>query len=432
MPSTVGILWWVTQNQRLLPKSPANKVPHVLYSAYRGPLGIDQGSSWTGSPASATVARQAKTQTRQKVHSFISSLQVKLFSHITSAIRPLPAATISQDAVEMPSHNIIPGNKLRRKELNIENKQRSGKEKREERMRRRKAEAKDPEAKKERLARNPTKTLEHKRVWDDEGDQDSLYTSVDIAAVKRRKLDEEEVAAGDDGEQGEEDMDDVDSMLGSDEDEDEDAAEARIEKMRAKRSQRQPSVAPSTTSTNFDLTPAVLSKKFPTLFNEELPQVPKVLITTSINSTLHKEAGILMSLFPNSEYIRRSAHRYGHKYSVREICKFATNRDYTTVLVLNEDQKKPNRLTVVHLPSGPTLTYSVNNWIEGSKLPGHGNAQDEFYPELLLNNFKSSLGLLAAKSFQTLFPPQPDIEARQVVTLHNQRDYIFLRRHRYM
>lgn len=335
----------------------------------------------------------------------------------------------------MPSHNRIAGNKLRRQELNIEFKRKSGKEKREERMRRRKEEAKDPELKRERLARNATRTIDQKRVWDD-GDEDDLYTSVDVAAVKRRKLEEEEQAAADalddQGQDDEDDDDDVDSMLGSDEQEDEEITNARIEKMRAKRAQRQPSIAPSTTSTNFDMTPAVLSTKFPNLFNDEPPKVPKVLITTSINSTLHKEAGILTSLFPNSEYIRRSAHRYGHKYSVREICKFASNRDYTTVLVLNEDQKKPNRLTVVHLPSGPTLTYSVNNWVEGSKLPGHGNAQDEFYPELLLNNFKSTLGLLAAKSFQSLFPPQPDIEARQVVTLHNQRDYIFLRRHRYM
>lgn len=326
----------------------------------------------------------------------------------------------------MPSHNRIAGNKLRRQDLHVQEKRASGKAKREERMRRRKEEAKDPELKRERLARKPTKTLDQKRVWDD-GDEDSLYTSADVAAVKRRKLEEEEQAAAEAievDEEGEPDEDDeVDSMLGSDEDEDEEAANERIEKMRAKRSQRQPSVAPSTTSTNFDMTPAVLAKKFPNLFNDEPPRVPKVLVTTSINSTLHKEAEILTSLFPNSEYIRRSAHRYGHKYSVREICKFAANREYTAVLVLNEDQKKPNRLTVVHLPAGPTLTYSVNNWIPGSKLPGHGNAQDEFYPELLLNNFKSSLGLLAAKSYQTLFPPRPDIQARQVVTLHNQRMY---------
>lgn len=302
----------------------------------------------------------------------------------------------------MPSHNRIAGNKLRRQTLHIQEKRTNSKAKREERIRRRKVEAKEPELKSERLARNLTKTIDQKRVWDD-GDEDDLYTSADIAAVKRRKLEEEELGAEE--EAVEEDDDDEDSMLGSDEEDDDgddEAANAKIEKMRAKQSQRQPSVAPSTTSTNFDMTPAVLSTKFPNLFNDEPPKPPKVLITTSLNSTLHKEAEILMSLFPNSEYIRRSAHRYGHKYSVREICRFAVNREYTVVVVLNEDQKKPNRLTVVHLPAGPTLTYSVNNWLPGSKLPGHGNPQDEFYPELLLNNFKSSLGLLAAKSFQTL------------------------------
>lgn len=308
----------------------------------------------------------------------------------------------------MTSQNRIAGNKLRRQALNVQEKRTSGKARREERIRRRKAEAKEPELKRERLARNQTKTLDQKRVWD-EGDEDDLYTSADVGAVKRRKLDElEHGSVAHDADDQKDEDDEVDSMLGSGEEDDEEddqedeEEDEEAEKIRANRSQRQPSVAPSTTSTNFDMTPAVLSTKFPNLFNDEPPKPPKVLITTSINSTLHKEAEILMSLFPNSEYIRRSAHRYGHKYSVREICRFAANREYTVVLVLNEDQKKPNKLTVVHLPHGPTLTYSVNNWLPGSKLPGHGNPQDEFYPELLLNNFKSSLGLLAAKSFQTL------------------------------
>jgi ribosome production factor 1 len=53
-------------------------------------------------------------------------------------------------------------------------------------------------------------------------------------------------------------------------------------------------------------------------------------------------------------------------------------------------------------------------------------------PELLLNGFKTPLGILAAKSMNTLFPPKPELAGRQVLTLHNQRDYIFFRRHRYM
>jgi ribosome production factor 1 len=39
---------------------------------------------------------------------------------------------------------------------------------------------------------------------------------------------------------------------------------------------------------------------------------------------------------------------------------------------------------------------------------------------------------VAAHLFKSLWPARPEIEGRQVVTLHNQRDYIFFRRHRYV
>jgi ribosome production factor 1 len=40
--------------------------------------------------------------------------------------------------------------------------------------------------------------------------------------------------------------------------------------------------------------------------------------------------------------------------------------------------------------------------------------------------------MLSAHLFKSLFPAQPQLVGRSVVTLHNQRDYIFLRRHRYV
>ncbi|KAL9027462.1 MAG: hypothetical protein Q9196_004021, partial [Gyalolechia fulgens] len=130
-------------------------------------------------------------------------------------------------------------------------------------------------------------------------------------------------------------------------------------------------------------------------------------------------------------YIPRSAHRHSHKYSLREIASFAANRAYTSLLVLKEDQKKPTGLTFVHLPAGPTFHFSISNWVEGKKLPGHGRPTDH-HPELILNNFRTPLGVLTAHLFRSAFPPRPDFQGRQVVTLHNQRDYIFLRRHRYV
>jgi ribosome production factor 1 len=51
--------------------------------------------------------------------------------------------------------------------------------------------------------------------------------------------------------------------------------------------------------------------------------------------------------------------------------------------------------------------------------------------ELILNNFTTLLGHSVGRLFGALFPPQPQFRGRQVVTLHNQRDFLFFRRHRY-
>ncbi|KAM0473451.1 hypothetical protein ACHAPX_008198 [Trichoderma viride] len=332
-----------------------------------------------------------------------------------------------------PVQSLKIANKQKRKELFVAHKRSSGKERHEERHRRRKEESRNPELRAARLAKNVPRTLEHKRVWDDV-DDDSLGRVVDLEQLKRRRMEQaeaEERTAIEATEKMDEDDGDNDSMLDSDEEEDEEAREARLERQREKRAQRVPSIAPSTTSTNLDLTPTSLALKFPSLFSDEPPPEPKILVTTSLNSTLHDQAHILTTLFPNSNYVPRSSHRYGHKYSLREICKFSAERGYTAVILMKEDQKKPTGLSVVHLPKGPTFHFSISNWIEGKKLPGHGNPTNH-YPELLLNNFKTPLGLLAAKLFQTMFPPRPEFEGRQVTALHNQRDYIFVRRFRYV
>ncbi|KAL2270368.1 hypothetical protein VTJ83DRAFT_2552 [Remersonia thermophila] len=337
------------------------------------------------------------------------------------------------------------GNKLKRQQLYIEQKKKLSRARHEERHRRRKEEAKDPELRRQRLEKNQPASIDKKRIWDDV-DDDSLGAVVDVAQLKRRRLEQAEAAAAAEadaaaaaaGEQAEKD-DDVDSMLGSDDDDDDDeSGEDDEEKKQRERAQRQPSLAPSavSVSTNLDLTPDSLAADFKYLFSDEPPAMPKILVTTGLNGTIHKEAQEIAACFPNATYIPRSAHRYAYKYSVREIAKFAKNRGYTALLVVHEDLKRPSQLSVIHLngedhPPGPTLTYTIRNFAPGKAIPGHGNATNH-YPELLLNGFKTPLGLLAAKSMSTLFPPKPELAGRQVVTLHNQRDYIFFRRHRYV
>ena len=287
-------------------------------------------------------------------------------------------------------------------------------------------------------------------MWDDVGSdvEDGLGLSFDVERIKRQKKDDEaketalqkeELDSADNGNAAaDDDADEVDSMLDFDSDEeadenrdDEDARGRKSKKPQLKTAtERATSPSQSVRSTKLDLAPEALAAKFPSLFTDEV-RTPKILVTTSINSTLHEQARILTDFLPNSVYIRRSAHRYSHKFSVREIASFASNRNYTALAVLEEDQKKVSGLTIVHLPAGPTFHFSVSNWVEGKKLPGHGNPTGH-WPELILNNFRTPLGMLTAHLFRTLFPPQPELVGRQVVTLHNQRDYIFVRRHRYV
>ncbi|KAH8702603.1 RNA processing factor 1 [Talaromyces proteolyticus] len=312
---------------------------------------------------------------------------------------------------------------------------------------RRKEESKDPSLKAERLARSIPLTLDRKRTWDEVGsdDENLLGLSVDIERLKGQRQEEDEENALDKGdtEEGEndDDSDEVDSMIMTDSDDDEDQHQddetgvkspehGRKKKSLPTATERATSPTQSTKSANLSLAPEVLAAKFPSLFSNEVT-APKILITTSPHSTLHHEAKLLTSLFPNSVYIRRTKHRHAHTFSVKEISKFAANRNYTAVVIVNEDQKTLSGLDIVHLPVGPMFHFSVSNWIEGKKLPGHGVASDA-YPELILNNFRSPLGILTAHLFKSLWPAQPEIIGRQVVTIHNQRDYCFVRRHRYI
>ncbi|GAB7352730.1 hypothetical protein MBLNU459_g3084t1 [Dothideomycetes sp. NU459] len=339
-------------------------------------------------------------------------------------------------------------NRIKRNEQHVKNKRLKESAKRDERLKRRRTEDKNPALREERRARNVPQTIDKKRTWDvsDAADGDNLGLSIDLQSIKRRKVGEEDEPEADEAKEDEDtdeqeeaaagetdsDDDDLDSMLDEDSADEDAAGSEKATKKAAKQpapSVKDASPTPST-ATNLNLTPDALASKFPTLF-EPATQEPKVLITTSLNSTLHAEADLLTSLFPNSVYIRRSANFRAHKYSVREIASFASNRAYTTLIVLNEDQKRPYGLDVVHLPAGPMFHFSISNWVEGARLPGHGNPTGHD-PELILNGFRTPLGLLTAHLFRTMFPPQPELVGRQVVTLHNQRDYIFVRRHRYV
>lgn len=173
---------------------------------------------------------------------------------------------------------------------------------------------------------------------------------------------------------------------------------------------------------------------------------PALLITTSmpssstsphlesLNSRSHPSAKTrefvdeLLSVFPGAEYRPRSK---AQGVGLGKICGWARERRFDAVLVVNESHKAPFALTVIQLPHGPTAFFRLTSILSGAEIYGKARPTPHT-PELILNNFTTVLGHRVGTVLQSLFPKIPQLEGRQVVTCHNQRDYIFFRRHRYM
>ncbi|KAJ3536083.1 hypothetical protein NMY22_g6193 [Coprinellus aureogranulatus] len=174
----------------------------------------------------------------------------------------------------------------------------------------------------------------------------------------------------------------------------------------------------------------IATDPFSSYFNCDDPSLPpKVLITTSFKASkaTYEFCDELVGVFPGAEFRRR---KKGKGFEMGRIAAWAADRGYKHLMVVNEDMKKPNALTVVYLPNGPTAYFKLTSIELTKQIFGHARATPH-YPELILNGFVTRLGHCVGRMFQTTMPPLPEFAGRQVVTLHNQRDFIFFRRHRY-
>ncbi|KAK7023378.1 Ribosome production factor 1 [Paramarasmius palmivorus] len=164
--------------------------------------------------------------------------------------------------------------------------------------------------------------------------------------------------------------------------------------------------------------------------SEEDPNIPpKVLITTSpkASKATYEFCDEIVGVFPGAEFIRR---KKGKGFEMGRIAGWAAGRGYKHMCVVNEDMKKPNAITLIHLPNGPTAYFKLSSVELTRQIYGHARATPH-NPELVLNGFVTRLGHTVGRMFQTMFPALPEFQGRQVVTLHNQRDFLFFRRHRY-
>lgn len=154
---------------------------------------------------------------------------------------------------------------------------------------------------------------------------------------------------------------------------------------------------------------------------------PKVMITTNLKATKESYRFIieLARVIPNSHYYARRS------YSLKAIVGYAKNRGFTHLIIVNEDNKKLNGMLLIHLPNGPTALFKLSSIVLSKQIHGHA-AMSKHTPELILNNFNTRLGHTVGRLIGSLFPYSPNFHGRRVITIHNQRDFIFFRQHRYV
>ena len=175
---------------------------------------------------------------------------------------------------------------------------------------------------------------------------------------------------------------------------------------------------------------------------------PKILITSADNP--HKvrsgmyicsQMGFSLNLFflqrtiafvkELTRIIPNATPFWRKRSSIKKIVKNAIANQYTDIMVVNEDDRRPNGLIVSHLPDGPTAHFKLSNVKITKDIRKDWREITDHRPEVILNNFTTRLGHTVARMMASLFHYEPQFRGKRAVTLHNQRDYIFFRHHRY-
>lgn len=162
-------------------------------------------------------------------------------------------------------------------------------------------------------------------------------------------------------------------------------------------------------------------------WDEDNERNPRVLITTSDNPhtrtiQLCRE---LKTILPKSEF------RFRNRSAIKKIIRGCIERNYTDLIVINENRREPNGLLLVHLPDGPTAKFRLSSVKLTDQIPRARKPPTYNRPEIILNNFGTRLGQTVGRMLACLFPKFPKFKCQTVCTFHNQRDFIFFRYHHY-
>ena len=109
--------------------------------------------------------------------------------------------------------------------------------------------------------------------------------------------------------------------------------------------------------------------------------------------------------------------------------KEAETRGYTHIIRLQEFRNEPYCLEVSLLPYGPSASFRIRKYIPCKDIYNRG-VPILTQPEMIFKNFSTSFGKRVQRLFNSMFPPQPKLKDRTIVSLINQRDFMFFRHHR--
>ncbi|CAI5745550.1 unnamed protein product [Peronospora destructor] len=150
---------------------------------------------------------------------------------------------------------------------------------------------------------------------------------------------------------------------------------------------------------------------------------PKIAVTTSRepSSRLKQFAQEVRLIFPNAIRLNRGAHTIGN------LVESARANDFTDLVLVTETRGEPDGLVVCHLPYGPTAYFSLSSTVLRHDIEDRATIS-EAYPHLIINQFETPLGKRVANILKHLFPvPKPD--AKRVITLSNDNDFVSFRHH---
>ncbi|KAG9391526.1 Brix domain [Carpediemonas membranifera] len=156
-------------------------------------------------------------------------------------------------------------------------------------------------------------------------------------------------------------------------------------------------------------------------------KVPVVWVTTSPRPKGRRVLSFvedLLTMIPAAKYVKRG------KRTITAMCEYATEQGATDVVVVHADGADPTGIMVCHLPTGPTAWFKLDGIVLRKRIKNHG-WPTVHPPEVIAKNFTTHLGKRVAQILGGLFPAQPDVTGRQVISINNKRDFIFMRFHRY-